>query len=582
MKGDESVGRELGQHPVDQSGKSLSVPVMIESVDSGDGISGRSSSVPRPLDNFGVGVDNSFAPLSLSSRLRTRGNLLAPSKYDAFVKTTPSGPKPAILVRLFLVPVGSLGTTLCGGRIGESNLQACISLTLPTSSGCAVQRHVNKETRLVEGCLYIPASSSSGKASVFIEPTLPVSSLPPSKIQSLMLEERTAEAWTSLLPRILSLPASEASSLAAVLDETSGKSTDYLSPSKLKRARLSASDSFHNNTFLSSVDSLLTTRLRGLDPTMLDSVLPVILDHADDVANTLQLVGRAVVATSEGFSTDLSSLEVEVGLLRDTLGTDPGLAGIQLRTAWEGLQWLHAEFKALESTFESKQSVTSGQVASSIAASLSSVNNKIVDIENVVLEEMARLQNLFVVCSGGESRPAGEALVVQFNLIASRLAALEAKGSFRSPMFSNSLPLVDSTTSTEILALKSSLSSIVERQKDMQACIGQLSVEIGGVRFESLPQTITWVRTNLLSGAYYLFLDAPILLDMVTSSNMSDKEFLEEKFQASRGKFENETAAKVAASFNRELPSIFGRVDATSSGHLVSTHPLPLIKLREC
>ena len=106
-------------------------------------------------------------------------------------------------------------------------------------------------------------------------------------------------------------------------------------------------------------------------------------------------------------------------------------------------------------------------------------------------------------------------------------------------------------------------------------------MEIGGVRFESLPKPTAWVRTHLLSGAEYLFLDAPILLDMVTSSNMSDKEFLEEKCQASRGKFENETAAKVDTSFNRHSPSIFDRVDSTLSGHLVSTHPLPLVKLRE-
>ena len=40
--------------------------------------------------------------------------------------------------------------------------------------------------------------------------------------------------------------------------------------------------------------------------------------------------------------------------------------------------------------------------------------------------------------------------------------------------------------------------------------------------------------------------------------------------------------AKVDISFNRELPSIFGRIESTSSGgHLVSTYPLPLIKLRE-
>lgn len=57
-------------------------------------------------------------------------------------------------------------------------------------------------------------------------------------------------------------------------------------------------------------------------------------------------------------------------------------------------------------------------------------------------------------------------------------------------------------------------------------------MEISGVRFEFLPQTTTWVRVNLLSGAYYLFMNVPILIDMVSSLNMSDNEFLDEKYQA--------------------------------------------------
>lgn len=73
---------------------------------------------------------------------------------------------------------------------------------------------------------------------------------------------------------------------------------------------------------------------------------------------------------------------------------------------------------------------------------------------------MTRRNDLFIVCSGGEFRPAGETRVVQFNLIASRLAALEAKGPFRSPVFANSLPPVDNSTSTELIALQFSLSSV--------------------------------------------------------------------------------------------------------------------------
>ena len=63
---------------------------------------------------------------------------------------------------------------------------------------------------------------------------------------------------------------------------------------------------------------------------------------------------------------------------------------------------------------------------------------------------------------------------------------------------------------------------------------------------------------------------------------MSDKDILDDKYQDSQSRFENETAAKVAASFNGELPFIFGRVDSiTSGGQFASTYPLPLINLRK-
>ena len=78
---------------------------------------------------------------------------------------------------------------------------------------------------------------------------------------------------------------------------------------------------------------MLTPLLDGVDTSILSSVLPVIVKHSDAVSATLHLVGRAIVGTTESFSVDLSSLEVEVGLLPDTLGVDPCLADIQLRTA---------------------------------------------------------------------------------------------------------------------------------------------------------------------------------------------------------------------------------------------------------
>ena len=194
-------------------------------------------------------------------------------------------------------------------------------------------------------------------------------------------------------------------------------------------------------------------------------MLPVVVAHSDDASSTLHLVGRAVVATSEDFAADLSSLEVEVGLLRNTLGVDPGLVDIYLRTAWEGLQWLHSELTTLESTFRDNQGVSSSQFSTLVAASLSSVNNKIVDIENVVLEEMARLNRLFIFCSGTESSPVGQALVTQFNLIASRLDALETTYAGGYMALHRTPPVVVDTLHSEILALRADLSSVALRQK---------------------------------------------------------------------------------------------------------------------
>ena len=80
-----------------------------------------------------------------------------------------------------------------------------------------------------------------------------------------------------------------------------GKTNDYISPSKLKRTRLSTSESCSKNTLLSSKGSPLTSLLQGFESTALDYVLPSVLDYPDNVASTLHLVGRAVVSTSEAF-----------------------------------------------------------------------------------------------------------------------------------------------------------------------------------------------------------------------------------------------------------------------------------------
>ena len=62
--------------------------------------------------------------------------------------------------------------------------------------------------------------------------------------------------------------------------------------------------------------------------------------------------------------------------------------------------------------------------------------------------------------------------------------------------------------------------------------------------------------------------------------HLTTKDFLDENYQASRGDhFNNASEARVSASFARELPPIFGKVDSSASGvPSSSSHPLPSMK----
>ena len=101
-------------------------------------------------------------------------------------------------------------------------------------------------------------------------------------------------------------------------------------------------------------------------------------------------------------------------------------------------------------------------------------------------------------------------------------------------------------------------------------------MEIDVVKFESLPQMIDWVKSQLPSGSYHVFMDMNTLSDALGSSHLSDKEFFDERYHAQKGRFENESAARVAASFDRELPTIFGKIETSTS--TTTSSPLPVVK----
>ena len=105
-------------------------------------------------------------------------------------------------------------------------------------------------------------------------------------------------------------------------------------------------------------------------------------------------------------------------------------------------------------------------------------------------------------------------------------------------------------------------------------------VNISGVKFESLRQTTSWIISNLSSVSHHVFMDVNTLLDALDSSRLFDKNFIDEKYHAQKGKFKNETTARVAASFGRELLTVFGKVDSSVVVIIRLLLCLPLKRIR--
>ena len=123
-----------------------------------------------------------------------------------------------------------------------------------------------------------------------------------------------------------------------------------------------------------------------------------------------------------------------------------------------------------------------------------------------------------------------EALAQHFQNILDRLQRLESShGSLENT------PLVPLSTSidTKLAALTAEIASLRESHHELTTRMGYEAVEIGGIQFQSLRQTIGWVRDELPSLAYFVFQDTVTLFAMIGSINRSDDNVLGGQLKAS-------------------------------------------------
>ena len=72
---------------------------------------------------------------------------------------------------------------------------------------------------------------------------------------------------------------------------------------------------------------------------------------------------------------------------------------------------------------------------------------------------------------------------------------------------------------------------------------------------------MVWVVKYLPSYEYFTFNDVITRLDAIGSIHSSNRDFLDDKYHALHGKFDNEVTSRVSAFFVRELPTTFGRAE---------------------
>ena len=109
---------------------------------------------------------------------------------------------------------------------------------------------------------------------------------------------------------------------------------------------------------------------------------------------------------------------------------------------------------------------------------------------------------------------------------------------------------------------------------DLISRIVQDSIEIRDTHFHSLAQTTAWIKNEFPSNASFIFQDDITLLDLIGTSNLSNDCLLDGQYKDSRANFVNNSATRCTASFGRELPALFGRIEPSSvGGQLALTNP---------
>ena len=247
-------------------------------------------------------------------------------------------------------------------------------------------------------------------------------------IGPLLSIERTVEVWSSLLPRLPSLPSSEAAELVDSVDMVAESKSNFETPSKKQRALGQVILNLNDLSFLR--DDIAETQ-------DLEDLIPLLCSRINELSTVTEQLRQGFTTSSSGIGDDVTKLHLDLSLLRDNLGSDPGLTSFPLRSAWEGILFTknaltELSVKILTVIQKLQAPLSIAHVTALVTKAINpfqgivtSLTTRLDILEQLFVDKFPPLDRLYSAVSGGSNQPPAAMLAVRLNKIGLHLSSLE-------------------------------------------------------------------------------------------------------------------------------------------------------------
>ena len=202
-----------------------------------------------------------------------------------------------------------------------SNMQVCVA----ASSACHVTSHATKEDSFEGDHLFIRTPVKAGRTTIYLDSSVSVETMSKAAVNYLLSLEIPVKFWSSLLPRVVSCDIKEIEELVVSLDGSSKRREDFTTP----RKKLKVDGGVSNIAFAFPVDVFKGNESRDAP---FESLWPQLRDRILTLSQAVVLLGSSFSSTNKETSVEVGDIMVELGLLRDAMGSDDDITDVPLRS----------------------------------------------------------------------------------------------------------------------------------------------------------------------------------------------------------------------------------------------------------